>query len=117
MAQLPTPTVSGSFASASRVDGTATWASAVNLDDLDQVRVRYLRHLSSTSPPSASTVGSQSESTSWRRGSLPSGWTYKDDVVRSGFDNSPPTYTDRTVSFSEASLTNYNVWAMSRLEV
>ena len=111
MAQLPTPTVSGAFSSASRVDGTVTWPTMTNLNDLDQVRVRYARHATSTTAPSATTLGLQSERTGgWARGTLPSGYTYRDDVITSGL-------ADRTAPFNETSLTGYNVWAIARLEV
>ena len=120
MARLPTPSINDErFATASSVAGDVEWATMDNLEDLDQVRVRYARHRSTTIAPSRTTLIGLSENTG--------GWTnfssggrtyqYRDDAISSGFDNTPPSYTDREVSFAESSLTNYNVWAVSRLEV
>ena len=122
MAQLPTPSVSGAFVSASAVSGSASWASQANLNDLDQVRVRYARIAASvsSSPPIASTVEGLAEVTSSGWANFTSGgrtYQYRDDRITSGFDTTGPTYSDRAVSFNEASLTGYNVWAMARLEV
>ena len=127
MAQLPTPTVSGSFSSASRVDGTVTWPTMTNLNDLDQVRVRYARHVNQhyctfrNNPWFAvghARAGQSARATRW--GSFSSGgrsYGYRDDVITGGFDNTPSSYTDRTVSFNETGLSGYNVWAIARLEV
>ena len=122
MAQLPTPNISGAFTSASGVSGSVTWATKSNLNDLDQVRVRYARIAASvsSSPPNASTVRglSESSSSSWTNfTSSGRAYQYRDDRITSGFDTTPPSYTDRSVGFSEGSLTGYNVWAMARLEV
>ena len=118
MAQLPTPTVSGAFSSASRVDGFVTWASMDNLEDLDQVRVRYARATGAVAP-SAADLASRAESTGgWSSFSTGGrSYEYRDDVITSGFDNIGPSYTDREVMFNESSLTGYNVWAIARLEV
>ena len=117
MAQLPTPTVSGSFSSTSRVDGTVTWPTATNLNDLDQVRVRYARSTErARTAPSATTLGSsglgQRVQVVGVRGSTGGrSYGYRDDVLRSGL-------TDRVAEpFNETGLTGYNVWAIARLEV
>ena len=122
MAQLPTPRVTGAFTSASRVAGTVTWNTQTNLSDLEQVRVRYVRILASTSssPPQRTTVAGLAELTSTGWASFTSNsrtYQYRDDRITSGFDSTPPSYIDRTVSFNESGLSGYNVWAMSRLEV
>ena len=121
MAQLPTPTVQGEFTSASLVQGTVTWGSLSNLNDLDQVRVRYarIRPNVSDSPPSRTVLAGLTERTTSWLGFMSNGrnYFYKDAVIRSGFDNTPPSYTDRSVPFSESSLDGWNVWAMARLEV
>ncbi len=122
MAQLPTPSLSGQFNSASAVGGTVSWSSQSNLNDLQQVRVRYARILATTSSsaPLRSTLSELAERTS-------SGWTsftsfgrtyqYRDDRITSGFDSTPPSYTDRAVNFTESGVNGYNVWALARLEV
>ena len=122
MAQLPTPDIQGAFTSVDNVGGTVTWDSQTNLEDLDQVRVRYARILTSTSsiPPNRTTLINLAERTlsSWDS-FISNGLTYqyRDDVITSGFDNIPPSYTDRTITFFEDNLSGYNVWAVSRLEV
>ena len=119
MAQLPTPRIEGAFTSASLVRGTVDWNSLSNLNDLAQVRVRYARSTQSVAPSQADLIArAERTATSWA--SFTSGgrsYQYRDDRITSGFDNTPPSYTDREVSFSEASLSGYNVWAMARLEV
>ena len=112
MAQLPTPSISGSFTSTSRVQGTTAWDTASNLSDLDEVRVRYARIGAGTSSaaPSRTDLMNGSARTTW--GTFSSGgrtYGYKDDVITSGF-------ASRSVAFSESALSGYNVWAMSRLE-
>ena len=122
MAQLPTPTIQGAFTSASLVQGTTSWSSQSNLEDLNQVRVRYARISASTSSvaPSRSILAGLAERTATSWATFSSGgrtYQYRDDQITSGFDSTPPSYTDRTVPFSEGNLSDFNVWAMSRLEV
>ena len=122
MADLPTPSISGSFNTANNaVSGSVTWGSQANLEDLDQVRVRYVRRTTSSvrRTPSASTVRGLAQNTGGWSNFTSGGNTfqYRDDVVTSGFDNTPPSFTDRTVQYSESSLAGYYCWGMSRLEV
>ena len=119
MAQLPTPTIQGAFTSASLVQGTTSWASQSNLEDLNQVRVRYARSTQSVAPSRAD-LSARPERTATSWATFSSGgrsYQYRDDRITSGFDNTPPSFTDRSVPFSEGNLSGFNVWAMSRLEV
>ena len=127
MAQLPTPTVSGAFNAANTaVSGTVTWASASNLTDLNQVRVRYCRLATSrtkATPNRSQLMNTASNrnppSSSWRTMLNASGqstnYSYKDDVITSGFSTISP-FSDRSVTFSEAGLSGYYCWAMARNE-
>ena len=122
MADLPTPSISGQFNVANTsVSGDVTWGSQANLEDLDQVRVRYVRQPTSGTKraPSAFTVQARAENTGGWSSFTDGGVTYqyRDDVITSGFDTNPSGgFTDRTVPFSEA-LTGYYCWGMARLEV
>ena len=123
MAQLPTPTISGQFNSSNTsVSGTVTWSTMDNLDDLEQIRVRYVRQPTSRTKraPTASTVQGLAETTSagwtsFNDGGTNYGYQYRDDRITSGFSTTSP-FSDRTVSFSEGSLTDYYCWGMARLE-
>ena len=120
MARLPTPSIDNErFSTTSTIVGDVEWATATNLNDLSQVRVRYVRHRSTTIAASLLIVRTLAENSGGWTNFTSSGRTYqyRDDVITSGFDNTPTTYTDREVSFAEGNLTNYNVWALARLEV
>ena len=114
MAQLTTPSISSlAFVTASRVDGLATYGTgASNNNDVDQMRVRWVRSTSTSTSPAASTVRGLAERSSSSFASFTSSgrsYQYKDETIRSGLDGS--------LSISESSLSGYNVWAMVRLEV
>ena len=122
MADLPTPSIEGEFNTLNTsVSGTVIWDSQSNLNDLDQVRVRYVRRSSSLAKvtPSRNDVISLSSNTGgWA--SFSSGgnsFEYRDDVITSGFDITPPSYTDRSVNFSEGSLSGFYCWGIPRLEI
>ena len=113
MAALTTPTVASlAFATASRVDGNATYfTSAANNSDITQLRVRWVRHRTSSAAPTAATVRGLVERTGGFANFTSAGRTYqyKDETITGGLDGNVP--------ISEASLSGYNVWAMVRLEV
>ena len=122
MADLPTPSVSGQFNAANTsVSGTVTWDSQTNLEDLAQVRVRYVRQATSATKrtPNADAVSGRAENTGGWATFTDGGssYQYRDDVITGGFDNTPTSYTDRSVNFSEASLSGYYCWGIARLEV
>ena len=120
MARLPTPSIGNErFTTISSVAGDVEWATMDNLNDLSQIRVRYARHRSTSIAPGRTTVLGLAENTGGWADFSSGGraYQYRDDTISGGFDTTPPTYTDREVSFTESGLTNYNVWAIARLEV